>query len=978
MLRRVTNKGLASEANSAAAAPAATANSKAFGHTLNLPRTTFPLYTTEKAQLQLEGSLLAEVSDNLYAWQAQQQRQKSFVLHDGPPYANGPLHTGHVMNKVLKDIVNRYKLLRGHAIKYVPGWDCHGLPIELKAVDQAKSGSTLSPTEIRAKAHACAEEAIAQQMKGFRSWGVMGEWNNPYATKDPKYEASQLGLFLDLYKKGYVYRGLKPVIWSPSSRTALAEAEVEYSDTHVSPSVYVAFSVKHLANKAGELSRFNNLHALIWTTTPWTIPANMAICVNPNIEYSVVKTTDQHDKHYVIASDRLQAMQELLKQEIEVCARLPGSSLADTIYVHPLDGRELKVLPGTHVTTESGTGLVHTAPAHGADDYVVCKAHGIPLRSFVDDNGKFTQDLPEFAGKFVLGPGNELVIQALTDKGALVHQHKYTHKYPYDWRTKKPIIMRATEQWFVDLKDVVAPALDEISRVQMVPATGRTRLESFIRSRQEWCISRQRVWGLPIPVFYSRQGELLLTEESVGHVQKLVAKHGSDCWWSMPTSELLPPSEKHNADKWEKGRDTMDVWLDSGVSWHSVLHNRELPFPADMYLEGSDQHRGWFQSSLITSVALTGKAPYRAVLTHGFVLDEHGRKMSKSLGNTIDPVALVNGDEKKAGCGVDVLRMWVASSDYSRDTLIGPVVINKMKGSLRKLRNTARFLLGNLADYDRRQAIPDDDLTGIDRYMLHKLHEFSHGVTTDYDDYQFSKVYRGLVNFATVDLSAFYFEVVKDRLYADATDSLRRRSTQTVLRHTLDALTAALAPIAPFTAQDIHRHDAQAAAVAPNVFHLEWPRAGDQWKQDGMAQQWDAIRDVRSQTYKVLEAARAHKVIGSSLDARVRLYTGSDDNQVARWLAEPTSDELAEILVTSAVDLVPEAPAFEVVDDRPPQADLTSGPTPSFVGGGLVHAVPVGVEVVPASMHAVKCPRCWRYASAEENTPCPRCAQAMA
>ncbi|KAL6046055.1 isoleucine-tRNA ligase [Balamuthia mandrillaris] len=970
----------ASAKDDPAAAPAADA-AHSFAHTLNLPKSSFAMRPNWS---NLEKELEPELTSSLYEWQEKAKaRAPAFVLHDGPPYANGKLHMGHALNKILKDFVVRYKLLRGYRVSFVPGWDCHGLPIEQKALEKSKKPrSEMSPTEIRELARACADDAIRSQNTDFQSWGVMGDWNKPYTTKDRSYEASQLGLFLELYKKGFVYRSLKPVLWSPSSRTALAEAEVEYPENHVSRSLYVAFPLKAVSTSHHLLQNYPSLSALIWTTTPWTIPANMAVCVHPEVKYCVAKTGSgtndvtnglSEERFYLIAEERLAFMEEKLGCKLEVMETMPGETLIGSTYIHPLDGRVLPVLAGHHVTTQSGTGLVHTAPAHGMDDYLVCKEHGILPSCFVDEDGKFTAEAGPFCGLEVLTTGNKAVIEALKAQSAVLKEENYQHKYPYDWRTKLPVILRATEQWFIGLQDVVGPALTSLQNVEMIPSNARTRLESFLQGRLEWCISRQRVWGVPIPVFYdSETGEPLLTEESIRHVQEMVKQHGTDCWWNLSTEELLAPVYRNNGKQYIKGMDTMDVWLDSGASWNSVLKERNIPFPADVYLEGSDQHRGWFQSSLITSVAVSGDAPYKNLITHGFVLDEKGKKMAKSLGNVIEPVAIIKGHKTIPASGVDVLRMWVASSDYTRDILIGPSVLVQVRESLKKIRNTARFLLGNLNGFDESNPVPYHDLSSLDKYFLHRLYQFSQLAKQDYDSFHFSKVYSSLINFASVDMSAFYLDIIKDRLYSESTNGLKRRSCQTVMHSALRILNSTLAPLACFTAQDIHRHalaiglfqkqeQQEGETATDNVFKMGWAEPEPHWHDPQLDRTWQLIQKTRSEVYKVLETARSDKMIGSFLDAAVEIVLPSTTSELRSSLTSISEEELNDVLVTSKTRLM-----------LMPHQEEEEQATESKRATTQVDGVPVTIRVYkPAVTH--KCPRCWKRTSLNVDVLCPRC-----
>ncbi|RCH90022.1 hypothetical protein CU098_002672, partial [Rhizopus stolonifer] len=712
--------------------------------TILLPKTSFPL----RAEAAKREHLFRDrCTKELYPWQLKHNPKDLFILHDGPPYANGNVHSGHAMNKILKDIINRYKMLQGHKVFYRPGWDCHGLPIELKALEQIriKGKKSLTPTEIRKIAREKALLEVDKQMASFKSWGVMGDWNKPYLTLSNDYEIRQLRVLVDMIKQGHIYRQLKPVYWSPSSRSALAESELEYNEHHVSKSIHVRFRLSQLAPALAEKYKWGDtpLYALIWTTTPWTIPSNKAISVHPELRYALVKVGQDA---YVVASDRVEALQQELEAEhIEILDQVQGSELLGSEYIHPLNQENLPVIGGEHVTAESGTGLVHTAPGHGMEDYEICLKHNIPMLSLVDDDGKFTKEAGErLQGKFAFTDGNHAVMDMLQNKSALVLASDYTHKYPYDWRTKQPVMLRATAQWFANVEHLQTQAVENLKKVRMVPEVSIRRLEQFTLSRKEWCISRQRAWGVPIPALYDEEGNALLTETSVEHIIQVLQERGTDAWWEEQDDQVfVAPEYRHK--KYRRGYDTMDVWFDSGTSWTMLrdMPGRDPQLPlADVYLEGSDQHRGWFQSSLLTSVAVTGKAPYSTLITHGFALDEKGNKMSKSLGNTLEPVLITEGgqDKKKnPAYGVDVLRLWVANCEYTRDVSIGPLIIAQISDSLRKVRTTARFLLGNLHDFKQQDYVDYDQLQEIDQYMLHELYSYNDRVTHAYDDYAFNR-----------------------------------------------------------------------------------------------------------------------------------------------------------------------------------------------------------------------------------------------
>jgi isoleucyl-tRNA synthetase len=838
--------------------------------------------------------------------------------------------------------------------------------------------NSITPLELRKEAKAYALSQIEIQKKEFKRWGVLGEWDNPYLTMDATYEAEQIAVFADMVKKGLIYRDFKPVYWSPSSKTALAEAELEYRNDHVSPSVYVLFEIKEVPSLnekllslfTSNLSTPKKLYAAIWTTTPWTLPANLAICVGDNIQYSVV--ADQStDQHLIVASELVDTLASVTgKTFTNVLESIPGSALVGSRCAHPLDSsRKSVILSGNHVTTESGTGLVHTAPGHGQDDFVVCKAHGIPPLCPVDDTGHFTSEAGErFVGKFVLKEGNAAVIEALKQvPGALLFQNNYTHKYPYDWRTKKPVIVRATRQWFADLRLISQSSVAALANVNVVPPSGLKRLESMLGTRQDWCISRQRSWGVPIPVLYDIEtDEPLLTEESIAHIRGLMHTHGSDCWWSLPVEELLAPEFRDNGRKYRRGNDTMDVWFDSGSSWAGVLSTRNLPFPADMYLEGSDQHRGWFQSSLLTSVAVhNGMAPYKTLLTHGFLLDEKLQKMSKSLGNVIEPSYVIEGgkDKNKAPAyGVDVMRLWVASTDYTDDVVISDSLLASVFNSMSKLRNTSRFMLGVLNDYVPKQnEVPYELLHPLDKYMLHKLTEFIANTTSAYEAYSFFSVIRDVNHFTNTDLSAFYLNILKDRLYSPAPNDHGRRSAQTTISYILDAFAKVLAPISVHTSEDIYQFIPwKKLDATPNpinsIYFEGWPVIQSSWRNELLNEQFDQILEVRSHAYRLIEHMRSNGDINTSSEVDINIYT-SATHPIRSIVSVQDLEEMfisAEIRIHDISLAEKEGATLEQVD----------GKDPSY-----------GIKVEKAKLH--KCSRCWRHVAEQKESLCIRCEQVL-
>ena len=953
--------------------------------TVNLPKTKFDMRANA---VKREPEIQKFWQENqIYERLSQENPGELFILHDGPPYANGSLHIGHALNKILKDIINRYQLLKGRKVCYVPGWDCHGLPTELKVLQNMKSAQRqkLTPLELRKKAKEFAIATVENQRESFKRYGVWGNWDKPYLTLNPAYEAAQIAVFGEMMLKGYIYRGLKPVHWSPSSRTALAEAELEYPEGHTSPSIYVAFPMVSLADAAkSKLSEFlPDLGVAIWTTTPWTIPGNLGVAVNPDLNYAVVEfskdaTSPVSTKYLIVAADLVEQLSEIFDAKLTVKATIQGKDLENSTYRHPLFERESPVIiGGDYITTESGTGLVHTAPGHGQEDYIVGQRYNLPILSPVDDAGKFTEEAGQFAGLKVVGgkgeisEGNQAVIEALTLANSLLKQEAYLHKYPYDWRTKKPTIFRATEQWFVSVKGFRERSLEEIKKVKWIPAQGENRITPMVADRSDWCISRQRAWGVPIPVFYDEEtGEAVSTEETIAHVQKIIAEKGSDAWWELPVGELLPESLRNNGKKYRKGTDTMDVWFDSGSSWSSVVKQRpELRYPADIYLEGSDQHRGWFQSSLLTSVAVNGCAPYKTVLTHGFTLDEQGRKQSKSLGNVVDPKVVIEGgknQKQEPAYGADVLRLWVSSVDYTSDQPLGKNILKQITDIRNKIRNTSRFLLGNLHDFDpNKDAVAFEELPELDRYMLHRMTEVFKEITEAYESFQFSRFFQTIQNFCVVDLSNFYLDAAKDRLYISASKAFRRRSCQTVLQIALENLAKAMAPVLSHMAEDIWQFLPYETPYK-SVFESGWVKLDEKWHNPELAQKWQQIRELRTDVNKVLEQARTEKMIGAPLEAKVLLYIPNQELLASVKSFNPEQgngvDELRYLFITSQV---------EIVDNPEKLQSLQYN----------LHSDKWDIGVTKAE--GEKCDRCWNYSpkvgeSKEHPLLCERCIPALA
>ena len=906
----------------------------------------------------------------------------TFTLHDGPPYANGPLHMGHALNKVLKDVINKYQILRGRRVRYIPGWDCHGLPIELKVLQSMDQDQrrTLTPIKLRKKAAAYARKQVDAQMKGFQRWGIWADWQQPYLTLQKDYEAAQIRVFGEMVLKGHIYRGLKPVHWSPSSRTALAEAELEYPEGHTSPSVYVAFPAVGLPDALRNALKTeginlpddaealgNALRVAIWTTTPWTLPANLAVSVNERLDYALAD--DGNGRLLLVAADLVDPLSATLERPLVSKATVKGALLAGLSYRHPLLERTSPVvIGGDYITTESGTGLVHTAPGHGVDDFHTGQKNGLPVLCPVDEKGTLTEEAGPFAGLNVLKDANPAIIEALETAGALLKQEAYGHRYPYDWRTKKPTIFRATEQWFASVDGFRQQALDAIDQVEWTPSSGRNRIEAMVKERGDWCISRQRTWGVPIPVFYNRSGgEVLLNADTLAHIEALIAEHGADVWWEMEEADLLPPAYADQAGQWRKGTDTMDVWFDSGSSWAAVSSRREtLSYPADLYLEGSDQHRGWFQSSLLTSVAVKGHAPYQRVLTHGFALDEKGRKMSKSLGNVVDPMIIIEGgknQKQEPAYGADVLRLWVSSVDYSADVPIGAGILRQLADVYRKVRNTSRYLLGNLHDFNPAcDAVSTAELPLLDRWMLQRTAEVMDEITEAFENYEFFRFFQLLQNFCVTDLSNFYLDIAKDRLYVSAPADRRRRSCQTVMSMIIERLAGLIAPVLCHMAEDIWQN-LPYEVEETSIFQRGWPTVPADWRDPSLSEPIQRLRELRAAVNRVLEECRSQQELGASLEAAVRIEPRNAElHSAINWLNEngdAEADGLRDWLLVSQLQLGGE-----------PWAELLANQT------GETAIIEVG------RARGFKCERCWHYEAdvgqhSQHPALCGRCCSVL-
>lgn len=939
--------------------------------TLNLPDTPFPM----------RGDLARREPQMLARWQAQQRYQKIraakrgkpvFILHDGPPYANGDIHIGHAVNKILKDIIVKSKTLAGFDAPYVPGWDCHGLPIELQV--EKKHGKAIPPAQFRALCRAYATEQVERQKKDFIRLGVLGDWDHPYLTMDYKTEADIMRAIGTIHERGYLYQGYKPVNWCLDCQSALAEAEVEYEDK-TSPAIDVGFEVMDKAELGRafgvSLPGDAKVYAVIWTTTPWTLPANQAVCVHPDLQYDLIKTP----KGYLILAFDL-ATQCLARYQLAgsndrgdgIAATCKGAALEGLLLQHPFYDRGVPIICGDHVTLEAGTGLVHTAPAHGLDDYFVGQKYNLPTDNPVGDDGKFTANLPLVGGLFVW-KANDVVIDALQTSGHLLHMEKMLHSYPHCWRHKTPIIFRSTPQWFIGMDNVASDGATDaeslvqekrshsgkpekrdgmalrdlanraVAATQFFPGWGRARLEAMIRNRPDWCVSRQRSWGVPMPFFMHKEtGQLHpRTPELLEQVARLVERDGIEAWFSLNSADLLGAEAEH----YRKLGDTLDVWFDSGVTHASVLQRRsELRSPADLYLEGSDQHRGWFQSSLLTGCAINGNAPFKALLTHGFVVDGSGHKMSKSKGNVIAPQKIFDT------LGADILRLWVAATDYSGELTISDEILKRVVESYRRIRNTLRFLLANIADYDhKRDALPVEKWLEIDRYALALAQRLQDEVRADYESYEFHLIAQKLQAFCSEDMGGFYLDILKDRLYTAGADSVARRSAQNALYHITHSLARLIAPILSFTGEEVF--EALNGKDDVSVFEQVWYHLPALPPHQELGEkfflEWQAIRNFRSEVNKQLEEQRAAGLIGSALQAEIDIYVPQGYFRMLSRLG----DDLRLVTITSRA---------------------------------TVHLVATEAEqriVVTQSAHQ-KCERCWHYradvgADAQHPTLCGRC-----
>ena len=918
-----------------------------YNNTLNLPQTDFPM----------RGNLPKREPGMLQGWEEEQLYHKLmekndgkplYILHDGPPYANGNIHMGTAMNKVLKDFILKYKNMSGFKAPYVPGWDTHGLPIELKALKQdGVDPATISKVELRRLCREFALSFIDSMTGQFKRLGVLGDFENPYMTLRPEFEAKQIEVFGAMAKQGFIYKGLKPVYWCPECNTALAEAEIEYADDPCH-SIYVKFRV---TDDRGVFRGMgvdpSKVFFVIWTTTTWTLPGNVAICLGPEYEYTLVKAGGEY---YVMARELVAPTMEAAGiAEYETEGSFLGKELEYIKVAHPFMNRESLVIYGDHVTLESGTGCVHTAPGHGVEDFEVCQNYPeIPIVVPVDAQGRMTEEAGEFAG-LTTDEANKAIAIKLDELGALFALKKIKHQYPHCWRCKKPVLFRATEQWFCSVDGFKDAAIKAIQDVQWIPEWGGGRIEGMVRDRSDWCISRQRTWGVPIPIVYCKQcGKAIVNDETIRAISDLFRREGADAWYLKEPSEFLPESVQCECGCHEfvKETDIMDVWFDSGVSHAAVLAERDdLRWPADLYLEGADQYRGWFQSSLLTSVAWKGVAPYKAVCTHGWVVDGEGRKFSKSLGNGIEAQEFVSK------YGADILRLWVASSDYHADVRVSPEILQQLSDTYRKLRNTAKYILGNLYDFDPDQdMVPLSELEELDRLAMTRLNSLIEKVKAGYEAFDFHIVYHAIYNFCVVDMSNFYLDILKDRLYCESADGRLRRSAQTAMYLILDTLTRILAPILAFTSDEIWKampHDKQAdpESVLFNQMNDPFPVEAD----EAFLSKWDRIYSVCSDVQKALEEKRAEKLIGKSLDAKVTLCC---DGELYDFLSS-VQEELKTVFICSQVAVQH--------------------------GEGAFHGEMDGLSVTVEKAGGEKCERCWKYEESvgsdpEHPTLCARCA----
>ena len=923
-----------------------------YGKSLNLPKTDFPM----RANLpQREGAFLEKWEEmDIYNKQLSKNEGKpKFVLHDGPPYANGGIHLGTSLNKILKDFIIKFYSMNGYQTPYIPGWDTHGLPIEQRAIKElGLKRHEVGPIKFREACKGFAKKYVDLQRQAFKRLGVRADWNNPYITLKPEFEAEQIKIFGEMAKKKYIYKGLKPVYWCPSCETALAEAEIEYAD-HNTVSIFVKFEVSDDKNAIfSKLNTNKNVYFVIWTTTTWTLPGNMAICINKDFEYCAIKANGEY---YIVATELVDNVVKAANiKDYEKVATFSGEELEGVLCKHPFIDRNSMVILGDHVTLETGTGCVHTAPGHGVDDFLVCQKYNMDIIVPVDSRGHLTNEAGEFSGLFY-EKANKAILAKLQETNNLLATYEIVHQYPHCWRCKNPIIFRATEQWFASIDGFRKLALDEVKKVKWVPEWGEDRITSMIRDRGDWCISRQRIWGVPIPIFYCKDCHLeLITDESINSVYELFKEKGSNAWYEYETSEILPKGTKCKCgcSEFEKETDIMDVWFDSGSSHAAVLaKNKDLKWPCDMYLEGNDQHRGWFQSSLLTAVATKGKAPFKTVVTHGYVVDGEGRKMSKSLGNGIDPFDVIKE------YGADILRLWVASCDYKTDIRISKKLLTQISEVYRKIRNTSRYIIGNIHDFNPdTDMVAYDDLLEIDKVALLKLANLLKKVNESYKEYEFHVMFHAIHNFCVVDMSNFYLDIIKDRLYTLKPDSKERRAAQTVMYKILDTLVKILTPVLAFTSEEIWQYmPHKKEDNLESVQLANWPVLDEKYINSELEAKWDKILDIKADVSKALEEARNKKIIGHSLNAEVTIYANDEYYDFINKM----KDDMATLFIVSQFKL--EKMSNEVED---------------AIAGETVN----GIKILIRQASGEKCERCWMYSDTvgkSENHPtiCKRCEQ---
>lgn len=919
---------------------------KDYSSTLNLPKTDFPMRGNLPTK---EPETLKAVFENgLYEKILKKNEgHKHFVLHDGPPYANGEIHAGHALNKILKDTIVRYKAMKGFYAPFVPGYDTHGMPTEKKAIEKlGLDRSKIPVTKFRDTCREFTTNYKDIQTEGFKRLGVLGDWAHPYITYDHATEARQIGVFGDMYKKGYIYKGLKPVYWCTDCETALAEAEIEYKDV-TGESIYVKFPVE---DSKGLFDK-KDTYMVIWTTTPWTLPGNMGITIGADYEYSMVELKENKEnaklERLIIATELVEKVMKLAEiEDYKTVQTFKGSELEGVLCKHPFLDRMSRVVLGSettvNVTLDEGTGAVHTAPAYGKEDYLQGLKDKLGMVVAVDDKGKQTAEAGEFAGQFY-AKSNKTITAWLDENGYLLKAVKIEHSYPHCWRCKKPIIFRATPQWFASVDGFRDDVLKAIKTVTWHPDWGEDRMSEMIKGRNDWCISRQRTWGVPLPIFYCKDcGEPYVTEESIKKIQDVVRTEGTNAWWAKEAKDLVPEGAKCpkcGCTEFKKETDIMDVWFDSGSTHQSVLVERGLDYPADLYLEGNDQYRGWFQSSLLTSVAVNGIAPYKEVLCCGFVVDGQGRKMSKSLGNGVSPIDVSNK------FGADILRLWALSSDYSMDVNLSDDILKGISDVYRKIRNTARYILGNTYDYDPEKPVAYEDLQEIDKWALTRLNKLIKDCTNDYDTYSFGNCYHDVNQFCVVDMSSFYLDIIKDRLYTEKADSVARRAAQTTMYYILDALVKILTPMISFTAEEIWsamNHTEKENVESPML--ADYPVSNDEWDNKEIAEKWEKIIKVKNIVAKDLELARAEKTIGNSLDAKVTIYAEGEEY---KFLKE--NEELIKLVLIVS--------GLEIQENNRKQEEK------------------LGVKVEHAT--GEKCERCWMYNDHIEDGLCPRCKEVL-